>query len=278
MYFAPLWTKVPEEKSDMLIADLDGLRVHYADDGSATGPAVVFLNSLGTDLRLWDMVIPLMPKGLRLVRYDKRGHGLTDCLDPPYSMGALISDAEALLDSLGIRNAVLVGLSIGGMIAQGLAVKRPDLARALVLSNTAAKIGTIKIWQDRINTAAEHGIEGLADATMERWFSRPFRRSPELALWRNMMTRQPLAGYIGCSAAIAGTDFYTTTAQLTLPTLAIAGSEDGSTPPDLVKETVDLIAGSRFHLFRGAGHLSCVEKPDEYASVLTAFLKEIGHI
>jgi 3-oxoadipate enol-lactonase len=163
------------------------------------------------------------------------------------------------------------------MIAQGLAVKRPDLVRGLVLSNTAARIGTAAMWEERIAAVRAGGIEALADAVMERWFSKPFRRTEELTLWRNMLTRQPAEGYIGCAAAIAGTDFYATTATLRLPTLAIAGSEDGSTPPDLVRETADLVRGSRFHLIRGAGHLPCVEKPAEYAQTLAAFLAEIGH-
>ena len=193
-------------------------------------------------------------------------------------MGALVSDAEALLDHLKVRNCVFVGLSIGGMIAQGLAVKRMDQVRAMVISNTAAKIGTAEMWNDRIAAVQAGGIEALADTIMERWFSKPFRATPELTAWRNMLTRQPAEGYIGCSAAIAGTDFYTTTASLTLPTLAIAGSEDGSTPPDLVRETADLVKGSRFELIRGAGHLPCVEKPAEYAAVLTKFLKDIGHV
>lgn len=262
----------------MLIADLDGLKTHYRDDGDPHGPPIIFANSLGTDLRLWDKVIETMPKSLRLIRYDMRGHGLTDALDPPYSMGALISDAEALLDHLGVKDCVFVGLSVGGMIAQGLAIKRMDLVRAMVLSNTAAKIGTVQSWQARIDTVAENGLEGIADQVMELWFGKAFRRTPELAAWRAMLARQPIGGYIGCCAAIAGTDFYTTTASLTLPTLAIAGSEDGSTPPDLVRETADLVKGSRFHLIRGAGHLPCVDKSDEYAETLTAFLKEIGHI
>jgi 3-oxoadipate enol-lactonase len=113
---------------------------------------------------------------------------------------------------------------------------------------------------------------------MDVWFGPKFRRTTELAAWRNMLSRQPLEGYIGCCAAIAGTDFYTTTASLTLPTLAIAGSEDGSTPPDLVRETGDLVKGSKFHLIKGAGHLPCVDKPEEFAETLTSFLKEIGHI
>jgi 3-oxoadipate enol-lactonase len=262
----------------MLIADLDGLKTHYRDDGNPHGPAVVFANSLGTDLRLWDKVVETLPTSLRLIRYDMRGHGLTDALDPPYSMGALISDAEALLDHLGVRNCVFVGLSIGGMIAQGLAVKRMDLVRAMVLSNTAAKIGTVQTWQTRINAVAEDGLDSISHQVMEMWFGKKFRQSPELNAWRAMLERQPLKGYIGCCAAIAGTDFYTTTANLTLPTLAIAGSEDGSTPPDLVRETADLVKGSKFHLIKGAGHLPCVDKSDEYAATLATFLKEIGHI
>ena len=164
------------------------------------------------------------------------------------------------------------------MIAQGLATKRLDLIRAMVLSNTAAKIGTPDMWADRIKAVEENGIESLADAIMERWFAADFRETPELELWRNMVVRQPDTGYAGCSAAISGTDFYTPTAALRLPCLGIAGAEDGSTPPDLVRETVDLIPGSKFHIIRKAGHLPCVEHPEEYARVLTDFLKSVGHV
>jgi 3-oxoadipate enol-lactonase len=260
------------------IAELSGASLHYREDGDPDGAPVVFANSLGTDMRLWDAVIPLLPSNLRIIRYDKRGHGLSSCPPAPYSMGALVSDAEGLLDHLNVRDCVFIGLSIGGMIAQGLAVKRMDQVRAMVISNTAAKIGTTEMWSDRIKAVQAGGVEALADTIMERWFSKQFRATPELKLWRNMLVRTPAEGYAGCSAAIAGTDFYTTTASLTLPTLAIAGSEDGSTPPDLVRETADLIKGSRFELIRRTGHLPCVEKPAEYASILTSFLKDIGHV
>lgn len=262
----------------MKIVQLGDIRVHYRDEGPLDGPTVVFANSLGTDLRLWDPILPYLPKGLRLIRYDKRGHGLTTCPAAPYSMGTLVSDAEQLLDHLNVRDAVFVGLSIGGMIAQGLAVKRMEQIRAMVLSNTAMKIGTPQMWQDRIDAVREGGIKALEASIIERWFSKAFQEKPELSLWREMLVRQPDEGYIGCSAAISGTDFYTTTASLTLPTFAIAGSEDGSTPPDLVRETADLIKGSRFELIRGAGHLPCVEKPETYAQLLTGFLKDIGHL
>ncbi|MHC0053450.1 3-oxoadipate enol-lactonase [Actibacterium sp. D379-3] len=262
----------------MNIADLGNVQLHYREDGDPNGAPVVFANSLGTDMRLWDDLLPLLPAGLRLIRYDKRGHGLSSCPAGPYSMGALVTDAEKLLDYLKVRDCVFVGLSIGGLIAQGLAVKRLDQIRGLVLSNTAAKVGTKEMWQDRIDGIRAGGIESIADGTMERWFGKPFRATPAMQLWRNMLTRQPVEGYTGCCAAIGGADFYTTTAGLTLPTLGIVGSEDGATPPDLVRETIDLIKGAYFHIIRGTGHLPCVENPKDYATALTKFLTEIGHV
>ena len=262
----------------MRIADLGDLKVHYRIDGNPDGRPVVFANSLGTDLRLWDQVLPLLPQGLKYIRYDKRGHGLTELTPAPYSMGTLVRDVERLMDHLAVKDALFVGLSIGGMIAQGLAVKRMDLVRAMVLSNTGAKIGQPAMWDDRIAAVKAGGIEALADSIMERWFSAPFRKTDEFHAWRNMLVRQPAEGYMGCSAAISGTDFYTPTSGLRLPTLGIAGSDDGSTPPDLVRETVDLVPGSQFHLIRKAGHLPCVEQPEEYAAVLTKFMQDVGHV
>lgn len=262
----------------MKIAELPNLKVHYTDEGDPEGAPIVFANSLGTDLRLWDKLVPLLPRGLRIIRYDKRGHGLTEATPGPYKMGTLVSDAEALMDHLQVRDALFVGLSIGGMIAQGLAVKRTDLVRAVVISNSGAKIGTPDMWAERIETCRTQGIAPMADAVMERWFSEKFRASPELEAWRNMLVRQPAEGYAGCSAAISGTDFYTTTATLRLPALGIAGDRDGSTPPDLVRETIELIPGSKFALIRGSGHLPCVEDPGEYARILTDFIAQTGHV
>lgn len=262
----------------MRIADLGDIKLHYRIDGDPEGRPVVFANSLGTDLRLWDQVLPLLPRGLKYIRYDKRGHGLSELTPAPYSMGTLVRDVERLMDHLQVKDALFVGLSIGGMIAQGLAVKRMDLVRAMVLSNTGAKIGQPAMWDERIAAVRAGGIEALADAIMERWFSAPFRKTDAFHAWRNMLVRQPAEGYVGCSAAISGTDFYTPTSGLRLPTLGIAGSDDGSTPPDLVKETVDLIPGSQFHLIRKAGHLPCVEQPEEYAALLTKFMQDVGHV
>ena len=264
----------------MQMVELNGIAVHYADRGDPNGAPVVFSNSLGTDFRLWDGLLPHLPRGLRLIRYDTRGHGLTSAPDGDYFMGDLVADAAALLDHLGVKNCIFVGLSIGGMIVQGLAAERLDLVRGLVLSNTAAKIGTPAMWQDRMEAVRKGGIAALEAGILERWLSPRWRRENpiELAGWRHMLCRTPVPGYLGCSAAIAETDLFDSTARLTLPTLAIAGSEDGSTPPDLVRETADLVKGSKFHLIRGAGHLPCVELPEEYAAALTTFLEEQGHV
>ena len=262
----------------MPLAYLPHLRLNYKFDGAARGPVLVLNHALGFDLTIWDHVIPLLPPSLRVLRYDHRGHGASDTPTPPYSMGALITDAERLLDHLNIRDCVYLGLSMGGLVAQGLAIKRLDLIRGLVLSNTAAKIGTESFWQDRIAQVRLGGMAAINASALERTFSRAFRAGPDITHWQNLMLKGNPDGYIGCAAAIAGTDFYTPTASLRLPTLAIAGSEDAATPPDLVRETADLIPGSRFALIRGGGHLPFVERPQAYADALTTFLKEIGHV
>lgn len=264
----------------MEMAQLGDIRVHYRVEGPDDGPALVFANSLGCDFRLWDGVVAALPPGLRILRYDMRGHGLTSAPDDAYYMGDLVGDAARLMEHVGMRDAVFVGLSIGGVVAQGLASERLDLLRALVLSHTAAKIGTHQVWHERIHSVEEGGIEAVAENTLERWFARETRRDNPLLVEgiRNMLTRTPLAGYLGCMHALSETDLVESTARLRLPTLGIASSEDGSTPPDLVRETVDSIPGSRFELIRRSAHMACVEKPVEYAALLTKFMQELGQI
>ncbi|MDK3017185.1 3-oxoadipate enol-lactonase [Pseudodonghicola flavimaris] len=261
----------------MPIADLGDVALKYETVGPADGAPVVFAAALGTDLRIWAPVLPLLPAGLRLIRYDMRGHGGSSVPEGPYSMGALVRDTEALLDHLGVTDAAFVGLGLGGMVAQGLAVKRLDLIRALVLVNTAAKLGTKDIWARRIARVQSQGLEAIADETLDRWFAKGARATPAADACRTMLTEQPCAGYLGCAAAIAGTDFYTPTSGLRLPTLGIAGTADGITPPDLTRETVDLIPGSQMRLIRGAGHLPPVDRPEDFATALTGFLAATGH-
>lgn len=260
----------------MRIATVNTTRLHYVESGDADGAPVVFANSLGTDLRVWDALVALLPPRLRILRYDMRGHGLSDAPDGSYRMADLVADAAGLMDRLGYSGATFVGLSIGGVVAQGLAAERPDLVRAMVLSNTAARIGTPDSWTERIVTVRTKGMGAIADGVLEKWFTERFRdqQAEELAGWRHMLTRTPVDGYAGCCAALAGTDFRQSTAALRLPTLAVAGSDDGSTPPDLVRGTAASIEGARFEVISGAGHIPCVEAPERLAELITGFLKE----
>ena len=193
----------------MRAVSLNGAVMHFREDGDAGGRPLFLINSLGTDFRVWDKLMPLMPEGLRILRYDKRGHGLSELSPGPYSIDQLADDAAALLDHLQLREVIVVGLSIGGLIGQSMAARRPDLVRAMVLMDTAAKIGTQEMWAERIAAVEAGGIESLADAVMQRWFSEGFGRNhpEELLVWRNMLTRTPDAGCADCSAAIADADY-----------------------------------------------------------------------
>lgn len=257
---------------------LDDLRLNAEISGPEGAPPLVLLHALGTALSIWDPLIGLLPPGLRILRFDMRGHGASDTPSPPYPMGALVRDAERVMLHFGLKEAVVLGVSLGGMVAQGLAVKRLDLVRALVLSNTAARIGTADLWQARIAQIRAEGLAGYAEGAMARMFGRGWREAPAMPAVRAMLEATAPEGWIGCAAALGGADFYTPTAGLTLPTLVIAGANDGTTPPDLVRETADLIRGSRFELMRGAGHLPMVEQRTAFASLVKDFLHSIGHL
>lgn len=257
---------------------INGVRHYVERYGQSDVPALVLCHGLGCSTRLWDHVIPHLPDGLQIIAYDQRGHGQSDVPDGPYAMGMLIRDAEGLLDALGLKDTMFLGLSLGGMVAQGLAAKRLDLIRALILSNTATKIGTREMWQARIATIAKGGMAAAAPALMERWFTRAFRAKGGHAAFEEALKSVSLTGYLAGAEAISGSDFYTTTAALRLPTLVIAGAEDGSTPPDLMREMADLIHGARFELMRNAGHLPPIEAPEDYAKLIADFIAATGHL
>lgn len=257
---------------------LDDLRLDARLDGPAGGPPLVLVHGLGLSGALFDTMAAQLPASLRILTWDLRGHGRSDVPPAPYAMGQLIRDAERLMDHFGLKDAVVLGHSLGGLIAQGLATKRLDLVRGLILSNTAARIGTEARWQDRIAAVRQEGLAAQGAATMERWFGRTWRTAPGMEQAAARFAATSPEGWCGAAAAISGTDFYTTTAALRLPALAIAGANDGATPPDLVRETAGLIPGAEFHLIRGAGHLAFLEKPQDYARAVTAFLTRIGHV
>ncbi|OLP42304.1 3-oxoadipate enol-lactonase [Rhizobium oryziradicis] len=250
--------------------------IHYRAVGLETGkPVIAFANSLGTDFRIWDDVIARLGDRFAFVLHDKRGHGLSDVGSAPYSIFDHVDDMAAVLDHLNLKNVIVCGLSVGGLIAQGLYVRRPDLVKALVLSDTAHKIGSDEMWNTRIKAIQANGIGSLLEPIMERWFTPPFR-SPDNAVYAgccNMLVRQTADGYCGTCAAIRDADFTADAARIAVPTLCVVGDQDGSTPPALVRALADLIPGSEFVEIENAGHIPCVEQPDAYVAALLPFLE-----
>ncbi len=252
---------------------LNGVVLHVEDLGPADKPALVFANSLGTDFRIWDDVVARLIERFRIVLYDKRGHGLSELGETPYRIDDHVADLAALLDDLAVENAIVCGLSVGGLIAQGLYASRPDLVSALILCDTAHKIGTDELWNGRIAAIEQGGIASISEAILERWFSRDLRENDSVALagWRAMLTRTPAAGYTGTAAAIRDADFTAAAKQIAVPTLCVVGDEDGATPPELMRQTAGLIPGARYEVIAGAGHLPCIERPAELCELILDF-------
>ncbi len=258
----------------MAFARVNDVVLHFEDRGDKAKPALVFANSLGTDFRIWDEVVGLLGDRFRFIRYDKRGHGLSEATPAPYAMDDHVSDLESLLQHLGVNSCAVIGLSVGGMIAQGLAAKRPELVKAMVLMDTAHKIGTEEMWNQRIEGVTKDGIGSLADAIMQRWFTPAYRSpdNPDFVGYTAMLTRTTVDGYAGTCAALRDADYTESTLALKLPVLAIVGDQDGSTPPDLVRSTADLVKGAEFRIVADAGHLPCIEQPQAVANLVSNFL------
>jgi 3-oxoadipate enol-lactonase len=256
----------------------NGVTIHYQTQGLDTSkPVIAFANSLGTDFRIWQETMSLLAPDYAFVLHDKRGHGLSDDGQPPYAIADHINDMATLLDHLNLRQVIICGLSVGGLIAQGLYAARPDLVQALILCDTAHKIGTAEMWNGRIAAIRANGLESILDAVMERWFTPSFRRDDNAIYQgcRNMMARQSAEGYIGTCAAIRDADFTETAPAISVPALCIVGDQDGSTPPALVRALADLIPGSLFQTIADAGHIPCVEQPAAFATLIRAFLQHL---
>jgi 3-oxoadipate enol-lactonase len=222
----------------MRFVKANGLVIHYLDRGRRDATPLVFINSLGCDFRIWTEVVQILAADFRIVLYDKRGHGLSESGPDKSDVADYAHDLAALLDSVGVGRGTIVGLSIGGMIAQELYRQRPERVAALVLCDTAAKIGTDESWDQRIAQIQHGGIESIADAVLERWFTAEFRakRPVELAGMRAMLTRTPIEGYLAACGALKRADLRPYAGRIKAPTLCLVGDQDGSTPVTLVKK------------------------------------------
>jgi 3-oxoadipate enol-lactonase len=254
----------------MPFARLNDAVIHYADEGPRDAPALVFANSLGTDFRIWDGVVAALVGRFRIVRADKRGHGLSSLPAGAPLMGEYAKDVVGLMNALGVARATLVGVSMGGVIAQELHRLHPSRVGALVLMDTAAKIGTDETWDSRMAAVREGGIAAIAEPILQRWFSANFRaqRADEFEGYRAMLVRQPVDGYLAACGALKAADLRNHAPKIDVPTLCLVGDEDGSTPPPLVEATAKLIPHARFEVIAGAGHLPSIERPDFVASLI----------
>ena len=248
----------------MQFADINGTVIHHQMIGGPAGkPVLVFINSLGTDFRIWRDVIVGLAGDVPILAYDKRGHGLSGDMARPGRMADHIDDLEGLLSHLGIRSAILCGVSVGGQIAIGLAARRPELVAGLVLCDTAHKLGSVESWNARIGAVENNGIAAIAAMVLERWFTPGFikTRAAEFHGYGLMLKRTTPGGYVATCEAIRDTDLTDAARHIRVPTLCLVGAQDGSTPPDLVRSLSGLIAESRFEVIADAGHLPCIEQP-----------------
>lgn len=262
--------------SQSKFALINNISLHLKQDGSSDGVPLVFINSLGSDLRIWDSVIPEFANH-PIIRYDKRGHGLSDCPTPPYSIRNHTDDLAALFKTLQINKALLIGISVGGMIAMDFAATYPEQVKGLVLCDTFSKIGTTEMWNERINILREHGMAHLGDAILSRWFAPSFKDEHPSAYsgYFNMLTRMPVDGYTGTCEAIRDADLTEAARGIQQPTLVLCGAEDASTPQDLVSGLTNILPNTHYQEITEAGHLPCIENPQAMSAAIQDFLKDV---
>lgn len=245
-----------------MLMTLQGRKLYYDLAGPETGQVVCFTHSLACDGGMWaEQLPPLLAAGYRVLRLDMRGHGGSSPVAGPYTMAQLADDVAAVLDFLGVARVQYIGLSIGGMLGQKLAAKSPELLASLILVDTAATM-VASVWDERIGAVREKGVEVTADATMERWFTTPFReRQPaSVAGIRNMYCRTPIAGYLGCAAAIRNMDLRADDARIVCPTLIIVGEQDPATTVVEARKLNATIKGSKLTIIPEAAHIVVIEQ------------------
>jgi len=258
----------------------NGISVNYTLDGPASAPVVMLSHSLATDLSMWDPQMKALTTRYRVLRYDTRGHGGTDAPAEAYTLDQLAHDARTLLQALGIAKVHWVGLSMGGMIGQTLALKSPELFLSLSLCDTSSRIPAEAkpLWADRIKTAQSQGMEPLVEGTISRWFTAPFREQHKDVVdpVRTMIRRTPPQGYAGCCAAISALDLTDRLPAIKLPTLIVVGEEDQGTPVAASQAIQAKIAGSQLEILKSAAHLANMEQPEAFTKALTSFLARLS--
>jgi 3-oxoadipate enol-lactonase len=238
------------------------MRLYHRLDGPEGVPVLVFANSIGTTLELWDPQVPAFASVFRVLRYDQLGHGRSDVPPGPYTVELLGRELLALLDELGIERASLCGLSLGGAVAMWLGGSAPERVDRLVLAGTSAYFGPPERWAERAALVRAEGTEPIADATMQRWFTPAFAG---IAPYRGQLVATPREGYAACCDALRDWDFRDVLGSISAPTLVLVGSEDPATPPDQAELIADGIPGARLTVLPEAAHLLNVEQPGVFS-------------
>lgn len=262
-------------------ASLPALHYSVREPRSGKPPrhTLVFSHALGCDLSMWDAVAGALAADCRVVCYDNPGHGSSDMLPGLASMGELADDAARLLRELDGGPVIWVGLSMGAMIGQELALLHPALLQALVLANTTAVYpeAAQAMWDQRIATVQAQGLEAIADDVMARFFDAPFRtrHGAIVARFRRRLVSTDQQSYIASCHAVRKIDTSARMGAIDLPTLVIAGDLDEGTPVPMVRQVAEGIPGARFEVINGAAHLSAVEQPAAFAALLQDFIGEL---
>jgi 3-oxoadipate enol-lactonase/4-carboxymuconolactone decarboxylase len=258
----------------------NGVRLFYDITGTFDAPPILFSNSLGTSLEMWDEVIRGVAPYYRCIRYDTRGHGRSEVIDAPASMADLAADAAGLLDALGIESAHIAGLSIGGMTAQALAVCYPGKVKTLSLLATAAYMPPASLWEERIRLVRADGTAPLAAATMERWFTQGFReRAPEkVERVKAELLATSAEGYAVCCGAIAHMDLRESIGGIKAPTLILAGADDPAATPAMAGDIKARIPHAELAILSPAAHLLAIERPEAVIAHLLDFLARNGGV
>ncbi|CAN5189116.1 3-oxoadipate enol-lactonase [soil metagenome] len=250
-----------------------GVRLYWKLDGAADKPALVLLNSIGTDMALWDTSLPHLLPAFRLLRIDTRGHGASDAPDGDYSLAMLAQDVLAVMDAAGIDKAAVAGVSLGGMIAMQLALDAPDRVSALSLVCTSATMDSTA-WVDRIARVRSQGTSAIADLAMGRFLSPGFTRAHPSVVQsvRGGLLAMADAGYAGCGAAIRDMALIDRLPSITVPTMIVAGDRDTSTPFTGHGEHLAAAIPAAQVVHLDAAHLAPIESPAALAATLRRFL------
>ncbi|WP_406234575.1 3-oxoadipate enol-lactonase [Isoptericola jiangsuensis] len=255
----------------MAFLELDTHTLHYRIDGEH-GPWLMFCNSLGTDLHMWDEQVAALAGHFRILRYDRRGHGESSAPPAPYALADLGADALALMDAFHIERTAFCGLSIGGLVAQWLAINAPQRLSHVVVCASAARIGSEESWRTRALAVAAHGLAPLRAATAERWFGDAFRRDAATRVGQilDSFEATSVAGYLGCCAALGAADLHAQLGQIHVPLLAIAGDDDAVCPPSDLQHIAERTGGA-LEVLPGR-HLVNVESAAGFSAALQRFL------